>query len=116
MTAGAVGMALGPVSTYVRDTVVRALDERRIVVWYDGERAFGDLVSAVAEDVAARGGIVISAVESNLRARREADAAYRHLAEPGGPSVLLVYLPSARAKMNEERRSDPFAAYAEIGV
>ncbi len=36
--------SLDPVSQYVRERIAGLLEERRVVVWFDGEHAFGDLV------------------------------------------------------------------------
>lgn len=92
------------------------LEERRVVVWYDGERAFGD----VAAKFVIPGCLVISAAQSRLRARREADEALRPLNDPTHVSrrngTMLIYVPGARGTTEEEKRQDPFEMFALIGA
>ncbi|MBI3970177.1 MAG: PglZ domain-containing protein [Chloroflexi bacterium] len=64
--------------------------------------------------------VLVSAGESLLRARREADAAYRRLDEADGVNGarrnLLVYVPVARGRTPEEQQVDPFEAFARCGA
>lgn len=55
----------GPVSQHVRDHLAKMLDEKRVVVWYDGERAFGNLVA----DLGLANCVIVPAEPSILRAR-----------------------------------------------
>ena len=60
------------ISKHIHKLVTDKLDKARIVVWYDGEQAFGDFIhdfSAPNCRVVA----VVSPQESRLRARREGD-------------------------------------------
>lgn len=106
---------LGPVSAYVRQRLAQRLDEKRVVVWYDGERTFQPLLARLDLPRV----VVISAAASPLRARREADAAYRRLNEPGGGEAsrqhLLIYVPAARGVSAEQRNDDPFEVFACCG-
>lgn len=104
------------VSAHVRKRLVDLLEEKRVVVWYDGERAFHEIVKSFA----APGCRVVNAGQSALRARREAEAVAcrlndgRHPADKGG--TLLVYAPRERGQGEEERSADPFEALALQGA
>ena len=104
-----------PVSAFVRDRLAALLDRRRVVVWYDAERAFGDLIDGL--DLP--GCTLVRVGASALQARREAEAAYRRLDESdGSPAArgnLLIYLPAARGQTPEEQQQDPFEAFARCG-
>jgi hypothetical protein len=106
---------LGPVSTYVRQWIARLLDEHRVVVWYDGEQAFGELVRRLELPHTT----IVSASISELQARRQADAVYRQLDEPEcgeqGRGNLLIYVPRARGSTIEQWLQDPFEAFARCG-
>ena len=82
----------GPVSAYVRKRIHELLDEHRVVVWYDPEGAFSEFINQLA----LQGGMIVSAVDSRLRARRAAEAVYRRLNEANGSlearKNLLIYL------------------------
>ena len=51
---------------YLRKRLTDIIEEKRVVVWFDGEKAFGE----IAEKFAAPGCTVISCTESQLKARR----------------------------------------------
>ena len=55
----------GPVSQYVRDHLAKVLDEKRVVVWFDGERAFANLVA----DLGLANCVIVPAEPSILRGR-----------------------------------------------
>lgn len=107
---------LGPVSTHVRARLAERLNSRRVVVWYDAQRSFSALLDAL--DLP--GTVVVSATGSALRARRDAEAAYRRLncgdGSPGSGANLLVYAPSARGLTPEQRQHDPFEGFACCGA
>jgi hypothetical protein len=98
----------------LQKTLTDRLDEHRIVVWYDGEGAFGDFV----RDFKAAHCRVVSAAGSALLARREAEAVYRGMEESDRPAEananLLIYIPHARAPQ-EQRTQDPFEGFAAAG-
>ncbi len=102
------------VSKHVHKLVVSKLDTARIVVWYDGEQAFSDFV----HDFRAANCRVVSAEESRLRARREAEAIYRQLNVSGSlkdsSANLLIYLPFKRST-GDARQQDPFEVFAVAG-
>ena len=107
---------LGPVSTHARKRLADLLDSRRVVVWYDPEGAFRDLL----RNLDLPNCTVVSAADSPLRARREAEAVYRYLDEPdSGPAArgnLLIYVPRARGSTPEQRQQDPFEGFARCGA
>src|SRR5438067_1475345 len=65
------------VSEYVRKLLIDLLDEHRIVVWYDGESAFEGFVASFSAPHCQ----VVSAAQSILRARRDAEMIYRQMNE-----------------------------------
>ena len=107
-------MTTSRLTQYVTQQITHCLDEHRIVVWYDSERAFGDFARAFA----AANCRVVVATESELAARRHADEIYRQMNESAQPSAasanLLIYLPRARAT-GEARTRDPFEVFAVAG-
>ncbi|HVA90310.1 MAG TPA: PglZ domain-containing protein [Chloroflexota bacterium] len=112
MTAPAMS---GPVSTYVRDRLIARLRERRVVVWYDPHRHFAGFV----DELQLPETTVVSAARSALRARREAEIAYRQLQEGAATqaeSSLLIYVPAAYELIPEIRQEDPFAGFAGCGA
>src|SRR5437868_2121827 len=110
--------ALGPVSTYVRDRLAALLDERRVVVWYDRERAFAGLLEALARSLPHCA--IVPTTDSQLRARRDAEAVYRSIGEADETRAsrrnLLLYVPAARGATAEEQARDPFEAFARCGA
>jgi hypothetical protein len=103
------------VSNYLRKLIINGLDAARIVVWYDGERAFGDFIQSFS----APNCHVVSAQESRLRARRKAEVIYRQLNASGSlrdsSANLLIYLPFKRAATVEARLQDPFEVFTVAG-
>ena len=102
------------VTDYTRKFIIGKLDSARVLVWYDGERVFGDFVQSFS----APNCRVVSARESRLRARREAETIYRRLNASDSlveaRANLLIYLPFQRAK-GDERQLDPFEVFAVAG-
>lgn len=107
---------LGPISRFIRERLADLLNTRRVVVWYDAEGAF----RALAGNLDLPGCVVVSATDSALRARREAEAVYRRLDEPDGSAEarrnLLVYVPAPRGASPEDQQQDPFEGLARCGV
>ncbi len=105
------------VSNYIRQMLIDRLIDHRIVVWYDSEQAFGDFVA----NFTAPNCQVISAQESRLLARRQAETIYRQLNNTSvvptkARANLLIYLPFARSEGEEARRDDPFEVFAVAGT
>ena len=102
------------VSTFVKRRVQTYVDQHRVVVWYDGEGAFGSL----AAKLELRDCDVISAVDSRLMARREADDAFLALTRSNAEETrgLLVYVPTARGVEEAERVADIFECFAVAGT
>lgn len=103
-------------SDYLDQLLQQHLREKRIVVWYDAERAFGEFVA----DFTAEHCWVVSAEGSSLKARRAAEAIFRQLNHPDGGEVtqasLLIYIPSAGPHSEKAQRDDPFALFAAAGA
>lgn len=102
-------------TAYIHKRLLDRLDERRVVVWYDSERAFGDLVASFAAPACK----VIQGEPSRLQARREADDVLAKLNDadyPQGKSrSLLIYMPWVRSGSVDDRVQDPFEGFALIG-
>ena len=101
-------------SAHLRQRLTDLLNEYRLVIWYDGERAFGDFVSGFQAPHCR----VVSAAESALVARRKAEVIYQGMNEAGHPDAnanLLIYIPRARAPQ-EQRTQDPFEIFAAAGT
>jgi hypothetical protein len=103
-------------SAFVQHRLVELLNERRIVVWYDGERAFEEFVQSFK----APSCVVVSASSSTLRARRQSEAIYRNMNESENlaeaQANLLIYIPRPRGATSEARQRDPFEVFALAGV
>jgi hypothetical protein len=87
------------------------------VVWYDGEKAFGEVIRAFA----APNCTVVLSEGSRLRARRQADEVLRRLNDVSQPSSikngsLLIYCPWSRGRTDHQLREDPFEGFALVGV
>jgi hypothetical protein len=102
---------------HINKRLIDLLQERRVVVWYDGEQAFAELAASFA----AAGCVVVSAAESRLRARRRADEVLARMNDTLQPAQqknanLLIYVPWARRAPDEERCQDPFEGFASLGT
>ena len=102
------------VSSHIRKLISAKLDVARVVVWYDGEQAFGDFIQSFSVP----GCRVVSAQGSRLRARREAEQIYRQMNASESLSVsranLLIYLPFKRST-GDAQLQDPFEVFAAAG-
>ncbi len=104
-------------AAYLKKRITDLLEEKRIVVWYDGEDAFGE----IARTFKAPNSTVILAQESRLRSRRQADDVLSQLNDanqtPQAKNAnLLIYCPWPRGRTEEQRREDPFESFALIGT
>lgn len=103
-------------TSYIRKRLADLLEEHRVVVWYDGEQAFGEIAQAFALPSCR----FVSAVQSQLSARRQADELVRFINDPARPGDkngrVLVYVPRMRGAWEEEQVQDPFEALARIGA
>lgn len=103
-------------TTYIRKRLADQLDEHRVVVWFDGEQAFGE----IARSFALPNCRVVSAADSQLLARCEADQMVGLINDAGRPSDknarVLVYVPRRRGASEDEQVQDPFEALARIGI
>ena len=112
-------------SSFLHKKLVDLLEDRRIVVWYDGEGDFADFVrSKLAGEGSGQSGFpateIIDTRESVLKARRRADEIYRLMNESDDPSqrkrCMLIYIPRRRGVTEEEKMRDPFEVYALAGA
>jgi hypothetical protein len=103
-------------STYLRKRLIDLLNDRRIVVWYDGEVDF----KSFAAEFNAPNCEVLSTEASILKTRRRADEIYRQMNESENPSerdrCLLIYIPRRRGAGEDEKMRDPFEVYAMAGA
>jgi len=92
------------------------LNDRRIVVWYDGEERFKEFAASFN----APNCEVLSGARSTLEARRRADEIYRLMNESENPAdaarCMLIYIPRQRGVTDEEKMRDPFEVYALAGA
>ena len=106
-------MSLTP---YLKKRLVDLLEEKRVVVWYDGEKAFEE----VARAFRAPNCTAILAAESRLRARWQADEVLCKLNDTSQPAPakngsLLIYCPWPRGRTSEQKAQDSFESFALIG-
>ena len=103
-------------TAFLHKKLVDLLAEHRIVVWYDAAGDFKEF----ADQFSAPNCTVLSAAESTLRARREADEIYRLMIDSDDPAEarrnLLIYNPRPRGSGVEAKRRDLFEVFAEIGT
>lgn len=103
-------------TAFLHKKLVDLLAEHRIVVWYDAAGDFKEFVNQFS----APNCTVLSAAESTLRARREADEIYRLMIDSDDPAEarrnLLIYNPRPRGSGVEAKRRDLFEVFAVIGT
>lgn len=89
------------------------LRERGVLVVYDREQRYRELCLALADEKR----LVIDASASSIEGRETAMAALLGLGRPQpAHEELLIYLPAAPPRSDEERQRDPFALYAVCGA
>ncbi len=102
-------------TNHIRTVLESRLDQSRVIVWYDGESAFGQFVLGLRIP----GVQVVSAAQSALQARRQAETLYQLMEEAPNPAAakaaLLIYVPHARLRP-EQRTEDPFEVFAAAGA
>jgi hypothetical protein len=104
-------------TAYLKKRLTDLLEEKRVVVWYDGEEAFGE----IARTFKAPNSTVILSQESRLRSRRQADEILIQLNDANQTAQaksanLLIYCPWPRGRTEEQRREDLFESFALIGT
>ena len=105
------------VTEFLHHNLIGKLSAHRVLVWYDGERVFGDFVAKL--DLPNVN--IVSANKSVLAARRKANTLYRLIDNPSAPlsdknAHLLIYVPYRRAPDDEARTLDPFEGFAAAGA
>ncbi len=103
-------------TSYIRKRLADLLEEHRVVVWFDSEQAFGE----IAQSFSLPSCRVVSAADSQLSARFQADELVRLINDANRPTdknaKVLVYVPRMSGASEEEQVQDPFEALARIGV
>ena len=103
-------------SAFLHKRLIDLLYERRVVVWYDGEKDF----AAFAGTVNAPNCEMLSAETSVLKTRRRADEVYRLMNESDDSAerdlCMLIYIPHRRGATEDEKMRDPFEVYAMAGA
>jgi len=103
-------------TSFLHKKLIDLLNDRRIVVWYDGEGDFKALTAAFKGPNCE----VLSAEASVLKSRRRADEVYRLMNESENPAerdrCLLIYIPRPRGATEDEKMRDPFEVYAMAGT
>lgn len=104
------------VTSHLTKCLLDLLEEHRIVVWYDREEALKDFVGAFRAPACR----IVTATDSTLRARREAESVYRKMNESDNHAEaranLLLYVPRPRGATPEARQRDPFEVFALAGT
>jgi hypothetical protein len=104
------------VSTFIHCQLVDLLEEQRVVVWYDPEQSFTELIAKLTIPNC----IVVDASQSTLKSRRESDRVLAGINNPDDSELkhkhLLIYCPRDRGKREEEKYEDPFEVFAVIGA
>jgi hypothetical protein len=111
---------LSPIRELIVREIIELLDRHRLVVWYDPK---GELAS-VFEGFARQGMAKIDARRSVLVARRDADRLWPSVVDPRAGlaagalscTAMVIYVPWPRAATEEERKQEPFEAYALVGA
>lgn len=95
------------------EVLLPRLQQAGVLVVYDPERRYRELCLGLAGERRR----VIDATESSIASREDALAALQELGRPAGDvEGLLVYVPAAAPRSDEERQRDPFALYGVIGA
>jgi len=93
-------------TAFLRKKLVDLLNERRIVVWYDGEGDFPQFAASFE----APNCEVLSAQASVLKARRRADEIYRRMNESDDAvesgRCMLIYMGAGRGRTRSPSRAD----------
>lgn len=98
---------------FIANSILRSrLEKDHIVVVYDPERRYAGICQEMEQD----GIAVVDASESSLESRFQAMDELVALGQPQpGKKALLVYVPAAKPRTDQEKLNDPFAIYGEAG-
>ena len=102
------------IADHIRDEVIGArLRRSDVLVVYDAHRRYREICLSFAGETVA----VVDASESSIESREAAARDFLSLSrgEPG-PKELLIYVPAQAPVTDEERQTDPFAAYTVCGA
>jgi hypothetical protein len=92
-------------ASYLKKRLIDLLEQKRVVAWYDGEKAFEE----VARAFRAPNCTAILTAESRLRARPQADEVLCRLNDVSQPpsvknASLLIYCPWPRGRTSRAAR------------
>jgi hypothetical protein len=99
---------------FVRDSVLRPrLKKAGCLVVYDPAKLYRDAVSALSDIQTA----VVDASENGIESRERALERFASLARPGsgGPTELVIYVPTSPPKSDHDRAVDPYSVYTACG-
>jgi hypothetical protein len=102
------------IAAFVRDSVLRPrLKKGGCLVVYDPARLYRDTVSALSDDQTT----VVDASENGIESRERALESFASLARPrsGGPTELVIYVPTSPPKSDHDRAVDPYSVYTACG-
>lgn len=111
------------VSNLVVNRLADLLNQRRVVVWYDAERAFGELIASfgIEGDASGLGSVdIVDASHSGFMGRQQADRLFGAMNDANQPDrrgrCLLIYVARPQPTGERERMRDPFESFAVAGA
>lgn len=102
------------ISAFIRDTVLLPrLRKAGCLVVYDPDRRYEGLCTSISEERIK----IVDASESSIESREAAIFGLRELGKVQREiDAMLIYVPAARPRTDEEKQADPFALYGECGA
>lgn len=98
------------IETYLTDHFRKRLADVPVFVVYDESKRYADIVRSLAGDTCT----VVDGSTSTILGREQAEAAFRGLASDD-TKRLVIYVPAPAPKTDEERRRNPYQAFALAG-
>lgn len=100
------------IQTFIQDDIFAPrLKQSQVLVVYDADQRYRDTCLTMAND----NRVVVDATESSIKSRAAALKAFNQL---GRQEIeqLLIYVPVTKPIEDEDKQSDPFAAYGACGT
>lgn len=98
------------IETFIADHLHKRLADVPVFVVYDESKRYAEIVRSLAGDTCT----VVDGSTSTILGREHAEAAFRGLASDD-TKRLVIYVPSPVPKTDEERRRNPYQAFALAG-